>query len=299
MGRLVEQVTVRTQITADFQRVVAPHLCRRRRYRPGAFLAIPRQRRFEADQVVIVAPDVDRRDAAGERVEVYAAYPELIRGFQPVVLADRLIVVMRAAESNFLHQRGGPYAVVRSADALRRVSARPRKWLETAVNAEGCRVLRPGVLSAIADRYEVVLSNLIGDLDVSLVRPPLSHVRLLVIDCANRRAGNIRHRDLIDQTPGDRADPICGNLIIRELRAPAAIRIACSRIVDASRRSAEIAVSERRFGHVPLRETAAVVAGPNEIAEEEQLAAFDWPAKRKARLHVLGIGRGQRRKRVA
>ena len=101
------------------------------------------------------------------------------------------------------------------------------------------------------------------------------------------------------RAPRDRADPVGRNLIVRELRAPAAVRIAGRRVVNPRRCRAEVAVAERGFRHVALREAAAVVAGPDEIAEEEQLVAFDRPAKRKARLHVLGVCRSQRRKRVA
>ena len=147
MGRLIEQVAVRAQVTADLQGVIAPHLCRRRRYRPGALLAIPRQRRFEADQVVVVAADIDRRDAAGEVVQVHAPDAELVGGLQPIVLANRFVVVMSATEANFLNHRRRPHAVVRPADALRRIGARSGKRLEAAEDPEGCRVERAGVLT--------------------------------------------------------------------------------------------------------------------------------------------------------
>ena len=142
MSHLIEEMAVQAEVATDFQRVIAPHLRRGRRHRPGALFAVPRQRRLEADQVVAVAADVDRRDAAGKVVQVDAFDAEILRRRQSVVLADRLIVMVRAAEADLLHQCRRPDSVVRPADALGRIGARPRKRLETTVDAERCRVHR-------------------------------------------------------------------------------------------------------------------------------------------------------------
>ena len=70
----------------------------------------------------------------------------------PVVFGNRLVVVVRPAEPNFLHQRRGPDAVIRHADAFGRIGARAGKRLETTVNAERGRVERAGASACCSAR---------------------------------------------------------------------------------------------------------------------------------------------------
>ena len=113
-------------------------------------LPIPRQRGLEPDEIPslrrclgVVAGHVNRGDPARKLVQVHAANTELIGRVQPMRFRDSLVVVMRPSESNLLHERRRPDAVVRPADALRRIRAGSGERLQSAENAErrGSRVL--------------------------------------------------------------------------------------------------------------------------------------------------------------
>ena len=288
--RLQQDVLVRAPLAAGFERVRPLHLRQRGREVPRLLGAVPRQARREPEQRIRVAADFEPGEAAGVLVEVRTRNADVGARIEAVALRHRDVVVVVQAAADVEQQGVGqrPRPGRRRADALVRTGAGEAVVGRPAVLAERTRIEDDRPHEAHAVGQLVFRAHAVIQLGVEAVGGLLARLRLLEVRLAERRAGDVRFGNELQQPPRDWVDAILRDHVVGKRRPVVAVGgIARERIVDALRHRAEVAVAHRHRRHRGAHDVAGVVDRPLIVAEEEQLVAHDRAAEGEAAVEKL------------